>query len=139
MKPHQDFFFHYRTMYRPYINKVNEYLSKHKLYSAQWSILKFINTNGPKTLAEISDYQNVESPTITRAVQKLLELDYVEVVPGKDKRVKKIQLTELGKEISSDVEKTIEQFQLDALEGIDVNKLLEATQVLKAVKENLLK
>lgn len=36
-------------------------------------------------------------PTITRTIARLEELGYVEHVPSKDKREKRMQLTELGK------------------------------------------
>ncbi|PIC64951.1 MarR family transcriptional regulator [Sporosarcina sp. P13] len=125
-------------MYRPYTNTANDYLGKHKLFIAQWAVMKYIISSGPRTLVDIATYQQVEKPTITRTVQKLLELNYVEVIPGKDKREKMIQLTELGKQVSEEVEVTIEQFQLKALKGISSEEQIEVSRILEKVKNNLL-
>ncbi|WP_232329826.1 MULTISPECIES: MarR family winged helix-turn-helix transcriptional regulator [unclassified Sporosarcina] len=139
MTPHQLFFHQYRSMYRPYINAANDCLGRHQLFTAQWAVMKYIISTGPRTLVDIAAYQHVEKPTITRTVQKLIELHYVEVIPGKDKREKKIQLTELGRQVSADVEITIEQFQLNALEGISIKEQMEVSRILEKVKNNLVK
>lgn len=89
MQPHQAFFHEYRMMYRPFINKLNVYLASHQLYSSQWAILRLLISEKSLTLVEISNSLNVEKPTTTRMIQKLIELGYVTTVPGKDKREKK--------------------------------------------------
>ncbi|KOO47260.1 MarR family winged helix-turn-helix transcriptional regulator [Viridibacillus arvi] len=139
MQPHQAFFHEYRMMYRPFINKLNVYLASHQLYSSQWAILRLLISEKSLTLVEISNSLNVEKPTTTRMIQKLIELDYVTTVPGKDKREKKVQLTSFGHDVCKDVQVTIEQFQLDALEGISVEEQIIVSKVLETVRNNLLK
>lgn len=139
MKPHQSFFYEYRAMYRPFIQKLNVHLAKHQLYSSQWGVLDFLIKKGPHTLVGISNYLTVEKPTVTRMFQKLSELGYVEAVPGKDKREKKIKLTELGENVCADVYIMIEQFQKEALQGISEEEQLEVSRILATVRENLLK
>lgn len=139
MKSHQLFFYQYRTMYRPYINKLNLYLAKHQLYSSQWSILYLLIHEGPFTLVEMANFLNVEKPTITRMIQKLVELNYVETVPGKDKREKRIHLTDIGEQVCSEVQATIDQFQKEALQGISEEDQLLVSRILATVQENLLK
>jgi MarR family transcriptional regulator, transcriptional regulator for hemolysin len=138
MKPHQSFFYHYRAMYRPFINKLNDYLAKHQLYSAQWAVLNLLDKEGAHTLVEISNYLNVEKPTVTRIFQRLMELGYIESIPGKDKREKKIQLTELGKKVCTEIQVTIEEFQKDALRGISEAEQLEVSRILAKVRGNLI-
>ncbi|ETT83009.1 MarR family transcriptional regulator [Viridibacillus sp. FSL R5-0477] len=139
MQPHQAFFHEYRMMYRPFINKLNVYLASHQLYSSQWAILRLLISEKSLTLVEISNSLNVEKPTTTRMIQKLIELGYVTTVPGKDKREKKVQLTPFGHDVCKDVQVTIEQFQLDALEGISVEEQIIVSKVLETVRNNLLK
>jgi|SRR5690625_3250990 len=139
MKSYQHFFYQYHSMYRPFINKLNACLAEYQLYSSQWAVLRLIVQEGPLTLGEIATHQNVEKPTVTRMAQRLKEFDYIEVIPGKDKREKRIQLTKTGKKIYTDVQLTIEQFQKEALQGISEEKQLEISQILATVQENLLK
>ncbi|MGE7919627.1 MarR family winged helix-turn-helix transcriptional regulator [Viridibacillus sp. NPDC093762] len=139
MQPHQAFFHEYRMMYRPFINKLNVYLASHQLYSSQWAILRLLINEKSLTLVEISNSLNVEKPTTTRMIQKLIELGYVTTVPGKDKREKKVQLTSFGHDVCKDVQVTIEQFQLDALEGVSEDEQIIVSKVLETVRNNLLK
>lgn len=53
--------------------------------------------------------------------------------------MKKVQLTSFGHDVCKDVQVTIEQFQLDALEGISVEEQIIVSKVLETVRNNLLK
>jgi MarR family transcriptional regulator, transcriptional regulator for hemolysin len=80
---------------------------------AQWTILYYLFNFGSATLVELSNYQSVEKPTVTRTINRLEELGYVEHVPSKDKREKRMQLTELGRKVYFEVRVTINQFEQD--------------------------
>ena len=56
----------------------------------------FLHTAETATLVEISNYFNVEKPTITRTVNRLEDIGLIEQIPGKDKRERRIQLTDSG-------------------------------------------
>ncbi|WHX99788.1 MarR family transcriptional regulator [Neobacillus sp. DY30] len=81
---------------RQLTNKLNEALKPFGLYSAQWSVLYVLHTKGSLTQKEISEYLFVEAPPMTRTIQRLVKQGYVRQIPGKDKREKYIQLTELA-------------------------------------------
>ncbi|WP_242634586.1 MarR family winged helix-turn-helix transcriptional regulator [Bacillus timonensis] len=126
-------------MYRPFESQLNVELSKHQLYRAQWSILYYIVNFGSPTLVEISNYLGVEKPTVTRTINRLEELGYVEHIPGKDKREKRMLLTVLGKMVYHDVRKTVDQFEQEIIKGVSEKELLEAVHVMKAIRNNLVK
>ncbi len=126
-------------MYRPFESKLNVELGKHQLYRAQWSILYYIVNFGSPTLVEISNYLSVEKPTVTRTINRLEELGYVEHIPGKDKREKRMQLTGLGKEVYQDVRKTVNEFEKEIIRGVSEKELHEAALVMKAIRNNLIK
>ncbi|MDR4888090.1 MarR family transcriptional regulator [Fredinandcohnia sp. QZ13] len=126
-------------MYRPFESQLNVELSKHQLYRAQWSILYYIVNFGSPTLVEISNYLGVEKPTVTRTINRLEELGYVEHIPGKDKREKRMQLTVLGKKVYQDVRKTVDEFEKEIIKGVSEKELLEAVHVMKAIRNNLIK
>ncbi|MGG3448319.1 MarR family winged helix-turn-helix transcriptional regulator [Domibacillus aminovorans] len=138
MKTYRKFFQQLLLLYRPFENRLNTRLAKHDLYRAQWSTLYYLFNNGSATLVELSNYQYVEKPTVTRTIHRLEELGYVEHVPGKDRREKRMQLTELGKNIYKDVRVTIDQFEQDILKGISEEEQLEAIRIMTEIRNNII-
>jgi MarR family transcriptional regulator for hemolysin len=139
IKTFRKFFQQLLLVYRPFENQLNVQLAKHDLYRAQWSILYYISNNGSATLVELALYQGVEKPTITRTISRLEELGYIEQIPGKDKREKRMQLTALGRNVYEDVRVTIDEFELDILKGISEEEQLEAIRIMGEVRNNLTK
>ena len=135
---YQRFFHQLLLLYRPFENHLNLQLAKHDLYRAQWSILYYLSNNDSATLVELSHYQSVEKPTITRTINRLEELGYVEHIPGKDKREKRMKLTDLGKIVYKDVRVTIDQFEQDILQGISEEEQLETIRVMEGIRNNLI-
>lgn len=126
-------------LYRPFENNLNIQLNKHDLHRAQWSILYYLNNYGLATLVELANYQGVEKPTITRTIARLEELGYVEHVPSKDKREKRMQLTELGKKVYSEVRVTIDQYEQEILKGITEEEQLAAIRIMGEIRNNIIK
>ncbi|MGW6664336.1 MarR family winged helix-turn-helix transcriptional regulator [Peribacillus sp. NPDC055009] len=139
MKTFQKFFQQLLLLYRPFENNLNIQLNKHDLHRAQWSILHFLINNGSATLVELANYQSVEKPTITRTISRLEELGYVEHVPSKDRREKRMRLTELGKKIYSEVRVTIDQYEQDILQGITDEEQLAAIRIMGEIRNNIIK
>ncbi|OCA89154.1 MarR family transcriptional regulator [Bacillus wudalianchiensis] len=126
-------------LYRPFENRLNILLGEHGLYRAQWTVLYYLANFGPSTPVELANYQSVEKPTMTRTIHRLKELEYLETIPTKDKREKKMQLTALGKKVYEDVRVSIDEFEQDILEGISEEEQLKAIQIMKAIQQNILK
>ncbi|WP_026582282.1 MarR family winged helix-turn-helix transcriptional regulator [Bacillus sp. J33] len=138
MKTFQKFFHHLVLLYRPFENRLNAELSKHNLYRAQWSILYYLFNQGSATLVELSNYLGVEKPTITRTIYKLEEMGYLESVPTKDKREKRMQLTGNGKKIYLEVRKTIDEFEQEILKGVSEEEQLEGIRLMCEIRNNLI-
>jgi len=137
MESYKQLFNEYINMYRPYVNQLNVLLTAFNLTTAQWSIIYFIFREGAKTIGEISLYQNVEKPTTTKLVQRLIELGYVEIHAGDDKRVKIVQLSEQGLTVYGQVREKIDHFQKGLLEGISEEERLIVARVLKEISGKL--
>lgn len=137
INPNQKFFQELILLYRPFENKLNLLLSKHQLYRGQWSILYYLFSNSSATLVELANYQYVEKPTITRSIQRLEELKYVEHIPGKDRREKRMQLTELGRTIYQEIRVTIDQFEEDILADISEKEILETTRIVETIRNKI--
>ena len=127
MKPHKQLFYAYSALYRPYLNQINAQLAPFDLTSSQWAILHFVLRNGEHTISDISTYQNVERPTITKIVQRLIELDYVQAQSGIDKRTKFIRLTKNGEAVCEQVLEKLSTYQ-----SYLVGEIPEADQLLVA-------
>ncbi|TWT09307.1 MarR family winged helix-turn-helix transcriptional regulator [Planomicrobium sp. CPCC 101079] len=138
MKTYREFFHQFLLLYRPFEHHLNLELAKHGLYRSQWTILYYLSHLGTATLVELSTYQSVEKPTVTRTINRLEELGYVEHVPTKDKREKRMQLTELGNRISTEVRETVDQFEQNILAGISEQEQLEAIRVMETIRKNLI-
>lgn len=137
MEPHIQLFHSFTEIYRPYLNQINAELFPFNLASSQWAVMNFISINGTHTISDISIYQNVERPTITKVVQKLIELDYVEAYSGTDKRTKYIRLTETGSDVCEQVQEKLSDYQRYLLEEIpEVDQLL-VTNVLRGISERI--
>lgn len=77
-------------------NTLNEALKPLGLYSAQWSVIYVLKNKGSLTQKELCDYLFVEAPPMTRTIQRLVKQGYVTQIPGKDKREKYVQLTDIA-------------------------------------------
>jgi MarR family transcriptional regulator, transcriptional regulator for hemolysin len=134
----QGFFQRYLFLYRPLISKLNELLAPFDLSYSQWQIIFYVKDNGPSTLVDISTHYNVEKPTITRTVQRLEEKQIMKQVPGKDKREKKIQLTESGEEVYKACRKKITEMEHSVMKGISEEEKQAAFEILPKVRKNIL-
>lgn len=139
IKSTQKFFHQLITLYRPFENRLNVQLNKHNLHRAQWTILYYLYNNGSATLVEISHYQGVEKPTITRTFTSLEELGYVERGRSKDKREKRMQLTGHGRSVYENVRVTIDQFEQEILEGVTEAEQLETIRIMEKIRNNIMK
>nr|WP_053217052.1 MarR family transcriptional regulator [Virgibacillus senegalensis] len=139
MKSAQKFFHQLILLYRPFENQLNVQLNKHQLHRSQWTILYYLYNHGASTAVDISHYQGVEKPTVTRTIARLEEAGYVEQVAGKDKREKPMQLTELGTTVYEDVRVTIDQFEQEILDGISEEEQQETIRIMEQIRNNILK
>ena len=118
MSFHNGFFHHNLQFSRSFTKKLNEQLAKVNLFHSQWLIIYYLNQYGCSTLVEISNYLDVEKPTVTRTVNRLEERKLIEQIPGKDKRERRIQLTESGERTYQEAKKAVEEFELQLMSGL---------------------
>src|SRR5699024_1428434 len=90
---HQDELIHLLNQTVRWMNqKVNVALQPYGLYHSQWSILYCVHKFNTLTQKEIATYLNVEVPTITRTVKKLMDNDWIIREKGQNKRENQIYL-----------------------------------------------
>ncbi len=134
----EGYFRRFLRLYRPLITNLNELLASYNLSYSLWQVIFYVKNFGPSTLVEISSYYNVEKPTITRRVHRLEELQMVSQIPGKDRREKIIQLTEIGEEIYQICRVKITEMEYRVMEGIPEHEQNIAFEILPKIQSNLL-
>ncbi|MGG1399730.1 winged helix DNA-binding protein [Bacillus salipaludis] len=135
----QGFFQQYLRVYRPLISKLNVTLGEFELSYSLWQVIWYINKNQQSTLVDISNYYNVEKPTVTRAVKRLEEKLIIKVIPGKDKREKVIELTDLGEDLYQIIRQKITELEYSVMNGISKEEQNAAFQLLPKLRKNILK
>lgn len=131
------FFHHYLQVSRAFTKKLNEQLSQINIYHAQWSFIYYLYNAETATLVEISNYFDVEKPTITRTVNRLEELGLIEQIPGKDKRERRIKLTDSGKCMYLDGKKIVDEFEGNLMKDISEADRETTRRILLQLQKNL--
>ena len=112
-------FFHQNLQFaRSFTKKLNEQLVGIGLYHSQWLIVYYLKQFETSTLVEISNYLDVEKPTISRTVDRLEKRQLIEKIPSKDKRERRIQLTEKGIQVYQEAKNMVDEYEKKLMEGI---------------------
>ena len=115
--------------------EVNERLRKYELFSSQWSILFCILQYGPTTQSRISQYLNVEAPTITRTINRLEKYGWVVRESGEDLREKIVILTNKGRDKIPEIEREIQQFEDEMTNKMSLNEKKVFLELMKKIGE----
>lgn len=137
MPLYNEFFHHYLQVSRTFMKKLNEQLSTINMYQSQWSVIYYLHLSETATLVEISNYFDVEKPTITRTVNRLEELGLIEQIPGKDKRERRIQLTDLGVQKYMEGQKIVDEFEQNIMKDIPESDREKTREILLLLQKNL--
>lgn len=133
----QKFFAEYIQLYRPILNRLNTLLAPYQLFHSQWGILKLLKLEGEMTLAEIAMHRQVEKPSVTKIVQRLLEMELVSIRPGLDRREKWIVLTENGQITVKTIMSDLEVLYGELLEGAPPEDIEAGIRMLELANKNL--
>ena len=137
MKSSQEFFQQFMLLYRSFEHHLNDVLGNYGLYRAQWSILHYLANNGSATLVELAQYLRVEKPTITRTINRLEKIGYLSLVPGKDRREKRVEMSESGAALYLEVRKAVDSLEEDILYGIPEAQQQQTTSIMKQIRNQL--
>ena len=78
---------------------LQSYLAPTGLQAGQFGILSHISDAGITTMTRLAESLAADRTTLTRNLQLMQRGGLVEIVPGRDKRLREIALTSRGKEI----------------------------------------
>lgn len=121
-----------KTRYLSY--EVNKTLKDYNLYASQWSVLNCIYKHKEMTLTQIWKYLNVEAPTVTRTVNRLASLGWLELKTGKDRREKIVTLSDQALEKFHDIENSMDVFESKMLSGLSQEEQEHLIELLNKIK-----
>ena len=134
----QQFFNEYRLLYRPFINRFNLQLEEHGLFSSQWALIRLLTDKGSLSYGEIATEMYIEKPSVTTLVQKLVKMNYLQILPGKDKREKIVQLTTFGQQQVREIQQSLLPMFEQSLAGLSDKEIEMATHVLAEIRANVI-
>ena len=123
-------------------NKMNKELEDYKITSIQFSVLKFIEMHNDEsrfnTAANISQMLDMDKPTISAVINRLIEKDYIEKRPHPtDGRAWVLSLTDRYKENSSSMEEKSEEVINLAVCGLNEEEVMYFNRTLSKIIGNL--
>jgi DNA-binding MarR family transcriptional regulator len=124
---------------RLFVKRLNEGLEQFDFYSAQWAFALRLHQQGSSTQKELSDYLNIEPPTVTRTLARMEKAGLVIREQGIDRRERKISLSPVACEQFATWQQTSNQLETIALANIDKSELEVFTRVLEQMVDNLKK
>ena len=131
-------FFHEQLQFsRSFRKELNERLKEINLFHTQWLVLYCMSLKESTTLVEISNYLDVEKPTISRTVKRLEEQGFIETLPSDDKRERRIALSSKGLTSFKEGSQIITAYEAELIEGISVADLKITLQTIQKLKMRL--
>ncbi|RIP37471.1 MarR family transcriptional regulator [Staphylococcus gallinarum] len=126
-------------VYRPYIKLFQPVFDEFELFPAQWLVLKDISQNAPTTLVQISKRRAIEKPTTRKILKALSEKSLLIVEQGKDKREKKLSLSDDGKLLFTKMSERIEGIQDKIIKeaNISAEQLIETYHTIRLIHEQI--
>lgn len=134
---YQAFFHQLLQLSRAVVNNLNKKMADYDLNHSQMIVIYYLKDVGTSTLVDIASYLHVEKSSVTRTVHRLEKSGFIEQVPGKDKRERKIKLSDWGEEIYAISSKITKQFDRSAMNGVSDEELEATFQVLHKIMNNV--
>jgi len=124
-------------MERPVAGRLDNVIDGFNLTLSQWKVIDFVEKSGTCTLVAISRHFSVEKPSVTRTVNCLEEKQLVERIDGKDKREKRVRLTDSGKEVHMACRNTLDEIELCLVRGISDEEQRTLLRSLITIRDNM--
>lgn len=122
---------------RVFSKTLNGIMSPMGLYSSQWGIILCLHYRNALTQVQLSNYLNVEAPTITRTLTRLEEMGWIIRSEGDDKRERYVSLSPQAIERFPEWLQAASELEAVALRDLDEEDLATFNRVLKKMNDNL--
>ncbi len=113
-------------------------LSEHGVRVGQHFVLEQLWREDGLTPGELAKRIGIETPTVTRAVQRMEAADLAQREPDlEDARLVRVRLTERGRELEGVVPEIMKRVWDEALEGFSEEEKAQLRQMMERVLSNL--
>lgn len=130
-------FLQIHRFHRNYMARLTTMLVPHGLTPGNWSLLQFLHEHESATSSQLATHWDVEKPTVSGNVKQMLALDLIAVIPGEDKREKKLVLTENGSTLYEKLSQEIAMMQENVLCDVPPAVRTQMEQALAAMEQSL--
>ncbi|XWN28950.1 MAG: MarR family transcriptional regulator [Devosia sp.] len=114
------------------------HLSSLGLHPGQEVVLKALATDDGRTMTDLAQHLGVQPPTVTKMVTRLAAYGFVvRQASDKDGRLARVFLTETGRALIDDVDKTWKRLEREALKSFDEKDRKRLRKLLKKMERNL--
>lgn len=112
------------------------YKPEYGVLPSNWRAMAAIGRYGPMSASDVCAHTTVEPDKVTRAVNALMELNYVRREQDKyDKRRVVLSLTPLGRKVYNEIERATRQIELTLLDAITQRERDTLNRVLTKLEQ----
>lgn len=123
-----------RTM-RHYLSRATRSLG---FTQEQWRALWHLSRNEGLTQTNLASLLEIQPISLTRALDRLAELDLIERRPSpNDRRATQVFLTEHARPVIAQLNEILDEFRAAAISGLPGDDLSQATDLLRRMRTNL--
>jgi MarR family transcriptional regulator, transcriptional regulator for hemolysin len=108
-------------------------LDRYNITVAQWCILVALSDNQATSVGELADYIEVDKASISRVVERLVALELITHIPGKDRRSGFIALTERGKKLVPKLLREAELNEKQFFGNLTANELQQLQHIFRKI------
>lgn len=123
-----------------YNKEMSEALKVYDLDTTQWRILMLLDDKSPSSVGDLARRSVTKMPTVTRMLTRMEAQGLVErrALDG-DRRIIQIRMTAKARKTLAMVQSIGKDVYERAFEGIEAQKVTQLTDVLKRIRENLIR
>ncbi|AWD71402.1 MULTISPECIES: MarR family winged helix-turn-helix transcriptional regulator [Acinetobacter] len=107
-------------------DEMNAVLIEHGLNYSLWQSLVIIKMNGQCTALDIAQELRISKPAVTKRLNTLIEMNFIESQPMTDKRQKLLQLSEMGEQQFQQCCGKIDVLEAELLQDFNKDELKRA-------------
>jgi MarR family transcriptional regulator, transcriptional regulator for hemolysin len=109
-------------------------LITYQISVSEWRLLGLILKQGELQATEIAMMMGVKLPLVTRTIGNLRRKKWITVLPhAKDKRIKRIFISQIGKEKLQEIEKSVSVSLRRSFRGVSKEEMSMYTEVLTKI------
>lgn len=122
---------------KPVTRRLDGVIENYGLTLARWRVLDYIKRSKTCTLVEISRYLSIKKPSVTRTVDFLEKKKLIEEINGKDKRERRVRLTDSGKKLFTTCRSSLNKAEKEIFRDISDEEQKILLRLLVTIQKNM--